>query len=173
MDRLQRLFRILDIPPEIRKLIYEDVFTGTTLNLSYPTQIPFPVLITSKQIYNEAITVFYATVTFYFAAHETGRRWFVHLPAKFQSAVATLRYDTAGAFAPVRGSPAYKWSTLHLKNFFKEDLEQAGATLRPGALQVSIGWMYRLDGKVVWTNDPRASIQAYLWYASGKSTHLI
>ena len=90
MDELQ-YFRFLDLPAEMRANIYEMLFESEpTLVTKLGAEAP-SVLLSNKQIYNEAIDVFWSTSEFWFSSALDGYRWYRRLDPKLRMHVTRTR----------------------------------------------------------------------------------
>ena len=88
----RRYFRLLDLPAELRNRVYEYTFEGSTHWVSGYESRKYKA---SKQIYNEAIKIFYRKAIFYFDDSMDGHQWYLRLPSKLRSAITKMQYDTA------------------------------------------------------------------------------
>ncbi|KAK4494819.1 hypothetical protein PRZ48_014175 [Zasmidium cellare] len=83
---------LLNLPPELRNNIYELVFTNTTINFNTTaTRRPPSLLLSCKQIYTEAVTVYYAEATF--VSNEPQKAIIAHiqtLPPKSRKALRNV-----------------------------------------------------------------------------------
>ena len=141
----QQPFRIFDLPLELRQNIYVKLFEDTTTEITEGvyTQRAYDaplILLTCKQIHNEAISIFYQTTSFYFEVHGRGLRWYSQLPHKHRKRVSRMRYGihvTIGQ-RPQRG------------DFRRTLMEKYGIELKDGVLE----YRERLEGeKLVWTSE--------------------
>ena len=72
--------------------------TGT-VEIDYPPSCAFNIapclLLACKQIFSEALEIYYASMTFKFVSQKKTVAWLSRLPEKSRKAVRNLRYDTA------------------------------------------------------------------------------
>lgn len=175
-------FRLLDLPAELRECIYEHVFGGTiiavqrlrndedpTLSKYHATSPPCntnsrfdppALLLTSKQLHSEAIRVFYRTAIFSFFWDNNIVEWYTGLPPYLRDAVTNIYQDRTWWLkaGPVTG---FKDKIDIQESLFRKytGLELLGldGRARPGVVKVCV---VLRSGEVVWTNDPRAILQA-------------
>jgi hypothetical protein len=77
----------LRLSPELRNQIYHHIYTSSTTHLGHETP---GLLLTSKQIYNECIELFYAVTAFYVEDWELLIQWLKHLPYQRRSLITEI-----------------------------------------------------------------------------------
>ncbi|PIA88803.1 hypothetical protein CB0940_06991 [Cercospora beticola] len=107
--------RLLTLPAELRNQIYITYFTHPTYSEDCPPRIrpsytlP-PLLKTCRQIYNEAIGLYYsATPAFRCLDEDSTVKWLVNLPERWRGMLKEVRFDTrwiifSTPFIPVPGA---------------------------------------------------------------------
>ncbi|KAM3424344.1 hypothetical protein BST61_g11119 [Cercospora zeina] len=110
--------RLLALPPELRNQIYITCFTHPTYAEESPPRIrpsytlP-PLLKTCRQIYSEAIGLYYAsTPAFRCLDEDSTIKWLCNLPEQYRSMLQEVRYDTrwiifSTPFIPVPGAECW------------------------------------------------------------------
>jgi hypothetical protein len=91
----QKPFRLLDLPPELRNTIYDFVFAGHKLFIPALQPEDFrhiapALLVSCKQIYNEAILTYYHCTLFY-VHYRPDLVWFLKIAERFQQAIKCVR----------------------------------------------------------------------------------
>ncbi|KAF2217254.1 hypothetical protein CERZMDRAFT_93304 [Cercospora zeae-maydis SCOH1-5] len=110
--------RLLTLPPELRNRIYITCLTHPTYSAESPPRIrpsytlP-PLLKTCRQIYSEAIGVYYSsTPAFRCLDEDSTIKWLCNLPEQYRSMLREVRYDTrwiifSTPFIPVPGAECW------------------------------------------------------------------
>jgi hypothetical protein len=143
-------FRLLDLPAEIRVRVYElllDVGRPIQLESSNKTQIAplLRVLLTSRQLYEEAYRVFYSTNTF--RVFSTDSKYFqakypllVHFPRSYRNVLTTFELR----LGPGWTSPPKKWVVtpkFGLKDCKNLRLLKIFVELDPAGSMVTLQWL--------------------------------
>lgn len=95
MASTRKKFRFLELPPEIRELIYKEAFTEEiAVHGANHEKVHAPgLLLACKQIYVEAVKTFYRTATFRFWEYDFGIEWYIRLPSMYRDAITKMCYD--------------------------------------------------------------------------------
>ncbi|KAI5362857.1 hypothetical protein Slin15195_G102380 [Septoria linicola] len=91
--------RLLALPPELRNQIYTTYFSPSSSDSNIPRIKPDytlpPLLKTCRQIYSEAIGLYYSSApAFRCLDEDSAVKWLCALPEKFLSLIQEVRYDT-------------------------------------------------------------------------------
>ena len=150
----KKYFRLLDLPPELRTTIYEHVFASTPVEITMMPCDPHPMLLTCKQIYNEAILIFYGMTNFYFDDHMDCFEWMEKLPKWICEAINTLSYHTEDEkiWIPPGSLEVMRWSIKERAGALEEYLADEGINLRPGVLKVCL---LSRKFRVLWTKGAK------------------
>ncbi|KAK4556725.1 hypothetical protein LTR86_006296 [Recurvomyces mirabilis] len=91
---------LLQLPPELRNLFYEKAFEDFIAEWTTGQWFKSPgILFSCKQIFDEAINVFYNTVTFQASSHNILERRLLRLRYQHRRLVCKLRIDSASQTA--------------------------------------------------------------------------
>lgn len=86
-----RVFRLFDLPAELRENIYEKIFESeSTFVTKHGAEAP-ALLLSNKRIYNEAIEIFWMLTVFHFSSGIDGYKWFRRLNPKLRTHVTRTR----------------------------------------------------------------------------------
>ncbi|KAK3110783.1 hypothetical protein LTR53_014580 [Teratosphaeriaceae sp. CCFEE 6253] len=190
---LQTGSTLLDLPPELRNLIYETLFEDHIAEWTFGKFCKSPnILLACKRIYIEAISVFYCRATFRAQSLKLLESRLRRLRSCHRRMITRLDIDTQHSFTREGGFIA-DWGTtprpkvVTIEEFaecyltsFRDLLRQASSLkeLKIRSLRASI----RLpNSQLVWTSEPTNALRAYKaaqeeqekkskWRESGKPT---
>ncbi|EME40644.1 hypothetical protein DOTSEDRAFT_103251, partial [Dothistroma septosporum NZE10] len=158
--------RFLKLPAEIRNVIYADLFQDQEERIRPDYTLP-GFLTSCKQIYTEAIGLFYNLTTFRCLDEDSTVSWLTNLPKPHLDLVPEVRYDTRWIvfirpMIPVPGVECWLFQgllkRLGQRGFDVNQLGQkVGADGEPtGEGKVKISYYGRAIGGsgVVWTDKP-------------------
>ncbi|KAK3721380.1 hypothetical protein LTR37_003256 [Vermiconidia calcicola] len=140
-------FRFLALSAELRNAIYEKVFEDTTFYIGRPCSVPPPILVANKQIYYEAVMVFYRHATFTCYGTTTLTRWYNCIPTEFGSTISCIR-----CWPMIVTSARQLGSVVNMIKRIHSLITKGNRVLKPGVLQFNV---HAGSGKMLWTNDPK------------------
>ncbi|KAK4618035.1 hypothetical protein CLAFUW4_12211 [Fulvia fulva] len=156
----------LKLPAEIRNVIYTDLFQDQEARIRPDYTLP-GLLTSCKQLYTEAIGLYYNLTTFRCLDETSTISWLIHLPRPFLDLVPEVRYDTrwivfVTPMIPVSGVEGWLFQGLVAK--LKEggfDVHQLGQKVGEdgevvGEGKLKISYYGRGSGAsgVEWTDRP-------------------
>ena len=140
----------LSLPAELRITIYEITFTGLKIDRrlaaerikSKRKEEPIGILMSSKQIHEEAMPVFYRCASFWSTfGSQNWADWLFKLPAKHRKTITEIR---------LRGQVLWCGAAEDALAWHTRILQQNGVELRQGVI-----WAGAItgDGHEVWQNE--------------------
>lgn len=127
--------RLLNLPAELRLKIYEYVFEGHIISIRerngrFGKPSPPSLLPTCKQIYTEAVDIFYACATFSFNYYEVTRTALSLLPSSRRKMVQGLQLDETPWCSCLSHCPATAEAGCRIHGYAlactKQDLREMG-----------------------------------------------
>ncbi|KAK3721092.1 hypothetical protein LTR37_003382 [Vermiconidia calcicola] len=143
----EKHFRFLDISAELRNAIYEKTFEDTIVYLEWHRSAPPSILMANKQIYNEAVMLFYRHATFTFYSTTALIRWYTRIPPKFGSTVSCIQH-----WPRITTSAKELKGAIDMINRIHSLITKGNRALKPGVLQFKV---HAGSGKTLWTSDPK------------------